>query len=164
MMNYDQELVVANDLKYANMSKVLASEFIVQEGDLLFNRTNSAELVGKVGIFNLPGTYLFASYLIRITTDRSKLLPEFLNYCLNSVKGQSAVRAFATPGVSQANISAGNLKKVFIPVPPLDQQKNAIAAIDRISAAARDGRTHLEAQRSLLRVLLNTLFTSPHDL
>ena len=103
MMNYDEELVVATELKYADMPAEVAAEFEVQKGDILFNRTNSADLVGKVGLFNLDGCFLFASYLVRIQTNRSLLLPEFLNYYLNSRHGQAAVRAFATPGVSQSN-------------------------------------------------------------
>ena len=143
MMNYDEELVAATDLKYADMSEAMAAEFTVREGDLLFNRTNSAELVGKIGIFKLPGVYLFASYLVRVSTNRDQLLPEFLNYFLNSPKGQAAVRAFATPGVSQANISAGNLKKVLVPVPSLSEQEAAVAELNRISAAHRTARSHL---------------------
>ena len=111
-MNYDEELVVASDLKYADMSADVASNYTLEHGDILFNRTNSAALVGKVGIYQLDGCYLFASYLVRIKTDNSVLLPEFLNFYLNSDLGQAAVRAFATPGVSQSNISAGSLKKV----------------------------------------------------
>lgn len=158
MMNYDEELVSPNDLKYADMPRALASGFVVQDGDILFNRTNSADLVGKVGIFKSSGEYLFASYLVRIVTDRTKLLPDFLNYYLNSSKGQSAVRAFATPGVSQANISAGSLKKVCVPVPTLKEQENAVAELDSIAAAHRASRAHLAAHQAMFQNLTNTLF------
>lgn len=97
MMNYDEELVIASDLKFADMPAQAAADYTLEHGDILFNRTNSAELVGKVGIFELEGCYLFASYLVRIKTNRSILLPEFLNYYLNSDAGQAAVRAYATP-------------------------------------------------------------------
>ncbi len=159
MMNYDEELVAATDLKYADMSEAMAAEFTVREGDLLFNRTNSAELVGKIGIFKLPGVYLFASYLVRVSTNRDQLLPEFLNYFLNSPKGQAAVRAFATPGVSQANISAGNLKKVLVPVPSLSEQEAAVARLNRISSAHRMARSHLASQAALFLSLVNTVVT-----
>src|ERR1039457_7285131 len=77
MMNYDEELVVPNDMKFADMPPDTAKQFEVHRGDILFNRTNSADLVGKVGIFDLEGTYLFASYLIRLRTDVSLMLPEY---------------------------------------------------------------------------------------
>jgi type I restriction enzyme S subunit len=157
MMNYDEELVAATDLKFADLPAEVAAEFIVKRGDLLFNRTNSADLVGKVGIFELEGAYVFASYLVRIETARDALLPEFLNYYLNSDSGLSALRAFATPGVSQSNISAGSLKKVPVPVPPLVEQRQIVRELSEISVAKRTARRHLESQRAMLRELINGL-------
>jgi len=157
MMNYDEELVAATDMKFADMPAEVATEFEVRKGDILFNRTNSADLVGKVGIFTLDGCYLFASYLVRVQTNRTVLLPEFLNYYLNSPHGQNAVRAFATPGVSQSNISAGNLKKVEVPVPSIRQQETAIEELNRIAAAKRTCRSHESTQRALLLNFINVI-------
>ncbi len=155
MMNYDEELVAATDLKYADMSAEVAADFEIKKGDILFNRTNSADLVGKVGIANLDGCYLFASYLVRVQTDRSMLLPAFLNYYLNSPHGQTSVREFATPGVSQSNISAGNLKKVKVPVPPIREQEPLVRKLDEIASAHRTTRAHVATQRRILQTLIN---------
>jgi len=157
MMNYDEELVAATDLKYADMPAEVAAEFEVKKGDILFNRTNSADLVGKVGIFNLDGYYLFASYLVRVQTDRSVLLPEFLNYYLNSPHGQTAVRAFATPGVSQSNISAGNLKKVQVPVASIREQEAIVEKLDEIASAHRVSRAHVATERAMLQAFVNAI-------
>jgi restriction endonuclease S subunit len=156
MMNYDEELVAATDLKYADMSADVAADFEIKKGDILFNRTNSADLVGKVGIANLDGCYLFASYLVRVQTDRSVLLPAFLNYYLNSPHGQTSVREFATPGVSQSNISAGNLKKVKVPVPPIREQESLVRKLDEIASAHRTTRAHVATQRRILQTLINS--------
>lgn len=157
MMNYDEELIFASDLKFADMSAELAADYKLERGDILFNRTNSADLVGKVGIFQLDGCYLFASYLVRIKADQTVLLPEFLNFYLNSDAGQRGVRAFATPGVSQSNISAGSLKKVFVPVPPLTDQTSVVRELREIAATKRYARMHLESERAVLRELINAL-------
>lgn len=157
MMNYDEELVAATDLKYADMPAEVAADFEIKKGDILFNRTNSAELVGKVGIANLDGCYLFASYLVRVQTDRSLLLPAFLNYYLNSPHGQTSVREFATPGVSQSNISAGNLKKVKVPVPPILEQELLVRKLDEIASAYRATRAHVATQRGMLQTLINAI-------
>ena len=157
MMNYDEELVTASDLKFVDMPAELAAEYALEHGDLLFNRTNSADLVGKVGIFHLDGCYLFASYLVRLKADPTVLLPEFLNFYLNSDTGQAAVRAFATPGVSQSNISAGSLKRVRVPVPPLAEQARIVQELSHISACKRTAKRHLETQRAVLRGLTNAL-------
>ena len=157
MLNYEEELVIANDLKFADMPDKVASNFILKEGHILFNRTNSAELVGKVGIFKLDGIYLFASYLVRIKTIRNMLIPEFLNFYLNSNSGQKAVRAFATPGVSQSNISAGNLKKVNVPVPPLTEQSSIAQELSQIAASKKTAKIHIEYLRFMLQELTNSL-------
>jgi restriction endonuclease S subunit len=157
MMNYDEELVNASDLKFADMSADLAADYTLQSGDILFNRTNSADLVGKVGIFQMDGCYLFASYLVRIKTDQTLLMPEFLNFYLNSNAGQTAIRAFATPGVSQSNISAGSLKKVYVPVPPLAEQTKAVQDLSIIVATKRTAKRHLESQQALMQDLTNAL-------
>jgi len=157
MMNYDEELVVASDLKFADMPAKLAADYKLEPGDILFNRTNSADLVGKVGIFQLDGRYLFASYLVRVKTDQTVLLPEFLNFFLNSDAGQTAVRAFATPGVSQSNISAGSLKKVYVPVPSLADQTRVVRELNEIAGTTRTAKRHLELLQAVLRELTNTL-------
>ena len=157
MMNYDEELITASDLKFADMPAELAAEYTLERGDILFNRTNSAELVGKVGIFGLDERYLFASYLVRIKVDREILLPEFLNFYLNSDAGQTAVRSFSTPGVSQSNISAGSLKKVYVPVPSLIDQAIVVEELSRIAGAKRDVKHHVESQIVMLRTLINAI-------
>ena len=157
MMNYDEELVVASDLKFADMPAQVAIDYKLERGDILFNRTNSADLVGKVGIFELEGCFLFASYLVRIKTDKIILLPEFLNYYLNSGAGQTAVRAFATPGVSQTNISAGSLKKVYVPVPPLSEQAIIVRELSEMAATKRITGQHLEVKRVMRQELTNNL-------
>lgn len=159
MMNYDEELIAPTptELKYADLSEHIAKNFEVKKGDILFNRTNSSDLVGKVGIFNLDGCFLFASYLVRIQTDQSRLLPEFLNYYLNSRPGQTSVRAFATPGVSQSNINVENLKKVQVPVPQVSEQKKIIRKLDEISSVYRASRMHIITQYALLHTLVNLI-------
>jgi type I restriction enzyme, S subunit len=157
MMNFDEELIAVSDLKFADLPTQVAAEYILQRGDVLFNRTNSADLVGKAGIFDLEGCYLFASYLVRIKTDRSILLPEFLNYYLNSDSGQAAVRAFATPGVSQTNISAGSLKKVYVPVPPLSEQTTIVRELSKITETRRTAGQQLDVKRAMRQELTNSL-------
>lgn len=157
MMNFDEELVVASDLKFITANPDVLEQFALKRGDVLFNRTNSLDLVGKTGIFDLPGTYLFASYLVRVTTDRETLLPEFLNFYLNSSRGQSAVRAFATPGVSQSNISAGSLKRLKLPLPPLPVQDAAVTRLCAISDGKRTARAHIARLQQLQQRLIDAV-------
>jgi type I restriction enzyme S subunit len=83
MNNLADGRIDVSDLKYVDLDRHNFAKFSVHKGDVLFNRTNSYELVGKTAIFDLDGDFVFASYLIRIVPDLTRLLPEYLNYYLN---------------------------------------------------------------------------------
>lgn len=92
-------------------------------GDILFNRTNSYEHVGRTGIFtNEHDEYMFASYLLRVAVDRTYIDPFFLNTLMNSTWFQSNIKKYATKAVGQANINATSLAAFAIPVPSLEEQ------------------------------------------
>ena len=100
------------------------SGYFLEKGDLLINRTNSLELVGKSAVFSEENRVLFASYLLRFKIDNSTASSYFVNYYLNSHQGRYCLRSLATAGVSQANINPSKLKKkLLIPLPPLPEQK-----------------------------------------
>ena len=93
-------------------------------GDILLNRTNSPDLVGKVGIVREDSEAVFASYLIRLHIDQAKVDPEFLNYWLNSSIAQRALKRLSTRGVSQANINPTEFRKHCpLPLAPLPEQR-----------------------------------------
>jgi restriction endonuclease S subunit len=157
MMNYDDGRIIANDLKYVDLDDSDFNSFKVHKGDILFNRTNSADLVGKVGIFDLEGNYVFASYLVRLRADEDQILPDFLNYYLNSGLGQRRLLAYATPGVSQTNISAGNLKKVLVPLPPMEEQKQIVEVLNNLELRKHLQRNHVAEAQKCLAALINNL-------
>ncbi|WP_160164085.1 restriction endonuclease subunit S [Nafulsella turpanensis] len=133
------------DLVSINENDLLTYQ--LQIGDLLFNRTNSYDLVGKTGIFDLDGTYTFASYLVRFRIRKDAANPEFVNYFFNSSRTQTKLKALATVGVSQCNINPTNLKKwLVVPTPPLPEQK-AIAACLGTWDKAIDTLSQLIAQK-----------------
>jgi type I restriction enzyme, S subunit len=128
MSNLIKGRVDAPDLQRVSIGADLLRSFSVRKGELLFNRTNSQGLVGKTAIFSLEGTYVFASYLIRIRIDESKADSMFVNAYLNRESVLRRVRGLATRGVSQSNISASKLARFRIPIPPQDEQR-AIASV-----------------------------------
>jgi type I restriction enzyme S subunit len=123
MMNLRDGRIVTEDLKYLDASTAEVASYQLRHGDVLFNRTNSYELVGRTAIYHIEGPHLFASYLVRLVADEMRLLPSYLVEYLNSNYGRQKVMAYASRGVSQCNISASNLLKVLIPLPPLDYQR-----------------------------------------
>jgi type I restriction enzyme S subunit len=117
MGNIQRGEIVLEDLKYVSLPQDILAPYMVHKGDVLFNRTNSQEHVGKVGIYRSGEHAVFASYLIRLIPDTSQIDSFFLGQLLNSYSAQCRIKRYATPGVEQVNINATNLGKVLIPVP-----------------------------------------------
>lgn len=136
-MNIEDGLCVENDIKYADLSEKDFEAYRLVHGDVLFNRTNSYELVGRTGVYELDGCHVFASYLIRLKTKPEKLEPKFLTLYLNSDFGRRQVLAYATKAVSQANVNASNLLRVRIPLPPLEVQQQLLGEIARAKSAEK---------------------------
>ena len=162
MMNILDGAMIANDMKYVDLSDDEFKTYKVEEGDILFNRTNSADLVGKLGIFELDGDFVFASYLVRLKAKKNVILPEYLNYYLNSGSGQKRILAFATAAVSQTNINASNLQKVLVPVPPILEQEQIVARIKLIDDSKKMLFEHLENSQNLKKQSLTSLLGENH--
>lgn len=159
MNNLHDGTINIRDLQYVDLDKELFLKFRLNKGDLLFNRTNSHELVGKTALFNLSGDYVFASYLIRIVPDASKLTPEFLNYYLNTESTQARLKSLASRGVSQSNISATKLKSFKIPIPPLSEQWKISRILQVIDKKLQAEEARRQAMESLFKTLLHNLMT-----
>jgi type I restriction enzyme S subunit len=154
MMNIEHGLCVENDIKYVDLNGKDFEAYRLVPGDVLFNRTNSYELVGRTGVYELKGDHVFASYLVRVKTHPEKLEPKFLTLYLNSDCGRRQVLAYATKAVSQANVNASNLLRVRLPLPPLDIQQQLLDEIAHAKSAEKavTGRRFfaLEMKKQLL--------------
>jgi len=141
-------------------SAISAEEFEkyrLTRGDILFNRTNSFEHVGRTGIFDLEGDYCFASYLIRLTVADGKADPFFVNAFMNSDSFQQGIKQFASRAIGQSNINAKSLAGYRIPLPPLATQQAIVAEIEAeqaLVAANRELITRFEKkiQSTLARI------------
>ena len=158
MNNLQNGRLDINDLKYYSPKNNELEKFILDKGDVLFNRTNSYELVGKVSIFNEEAIYSFASYLIRLKTSGNRLDSRFLNFYLNSAIGLSKIRKYRTPGVSQSNINAQNIKSVPIPLAYIKIQKKIMDKIDNIQTNEDSLISQISASQSLQKSLINQIF------
>ena len=92
--------------------------------DILFNRTNSRELVGKTAIYRGDIPAIYAGYLVLI---RPILIdPEYLNYVMNSHYEWSFCQRVRSDGINQSNVSASKIGELLIPIPPLSEQKRIV--------------------------------------
>lgn len=117
-------------MKRAEISAADVAKYRLNRGDLLFNRTNSFEHVGRTGIFDLPADYVFASYLIRLEINSELAEPRYINAFMNSARFQKGIKSRASRAVNQANISASALAGYEIPLPPLEDQRRIVAEIE----------------------------------
>ena len=118
-------------LKYLSRENHELPELFLKTGDILFSRTNSAELVGKAAVFRGdPTPSTFASYLIRIRTN-SNCVPDFLAVSLNSPYGRRWIAKVATQQVGQANVNGTKLSNFEFALPTVADQRSVIATFDR---------------------------------
>ena len=123
-----------SDLKYAGLSKRDSDNTILGNGDLLFNRTNSKELVGKCAIWRgAKENFSFASYLVRFRLKHG-MLPEYLWATLNSAYGKYRLVSAAKQAVSMANVSPTDLGRITVPLPPLPLQEKFAQLVTQIEA------------------------------
>jgi len=131
MGNLQGGKIIFNNLKFYSSLKDIEN-LILQKGDLLFNRTNSYELVGKTSIFNGSDfeKVTFASYLIRIKVKNREVLPGYLNYFLNSPYVEILKKDLKSQQVGQANINGTKLKNISLPVPSIQEQSLIVSSIE----------------------------------
>ncbi|NDL65069.1 restriction endonuclease subunit S [Acerihabitans arboris] len=122
------------DLAYTS-DPVEIKKYKLEPKDILFNRTNSPELVGKTSIYNSENPAIYAGYLIRIQC-LPELNPEFLNYHLNSHLAKQYCYSVKTDGVSQSNINAQKLAAYPLNVPPLIEQLEIVRRVEQLFAYA----------------------------
>jgi type I restriction enzyme S subunit len=113
-------------------------KYILKKGDVLFNRTNSPELVGKTAIYQGERPTIFAGYLIRLNQINKLVLPKYLNYFLNSITAKKHGNGVKTDGVNQSNINGEKLSNYPFPYTPLEEQEQIVEAIEsRLSICDR---------------------------
>lgn len=128
-------------MKYADISREEFATLKLNRGDVLFNRTNSIEHVGKTGLFDLEGDYCFASYLVRVVPDTSKVLPLFLTMMMNSAEFQTEAKSKASKSINQANINATIMRNMRVPIPALPEQHRIVKVVESLEAMSREAKS-----------------------
>ncbi len=118
-------------LVYTNNEEEI-EKYLLKANDVLFNRTNSAELVGKTAIYKNERPAIFAGYLIRLHRKEDLIDAEFLNYYLNSIPAKEYGKTVMSRSINQANINGTKLKQYPISVPPLVKQKEFVEKLHKL--------------------------------
>ncbi len=141
-------------MKYMHPSQQELKKLTLQKGDILVNRTNSAELVGKCAVFDLDGDYLFASYIIRLRLDPQKANPYLVAEYINSPLGRAYMFAERKQMTGQANVNSQKLRALPIKLPLLDEQRRIVAYLDSVQARLASVRELQSATGDELSALL----------
>ena len=119
-------------------------KYLLKSGDVLFNRTNSPELVGKTSIYRGEMPAIYAGYLIKLDYEKNIVVGDYLNYYLNSSKAKEYYMQVKTDGVSQSNINAKKIGEFEIPLPTLSEQHEIVRLIDDLLARERKAQQATE--------------------
>lgn len=119
-------------------------KYLLKPGDILFNRTNSPELVGKTSIYRGEMPAIYAGYLIKLDYEKNIIVGDYLNYYLNSSKAKEYYMQVKTDGVSQSNINAKKIGEFEIPLPTLSEQHEIVRLINDLLARERAAKQATE--------------------
>ena len=128
MGNLQQGEIDWTNLAYSNDEED-NRKYQLSPGDVLFNRTNSAELVGKTAIYRGEYPAIFAGYLIKLDYDHSRITGDYLNYILNSPEANAYCNKVKSDGVNQSNINAKKIGAFSFRLPGIEEQKEAVRII-----------------------------------
>jgi type I restriction enzyme S subunit len=147
--------VDTGDLKYVNLTQAELKRLSLTSSDVLIVRSNgNPDYVGRSAPITADvakSDMVYASYLIRLRTDITRLLPEYLSAFLNSAYGRAAMRNAIRTTAGQSNLNGENLTKIQLPIPSIEEQarfrdiwlqvrelRRLIAKSENIAAEMRD--------------------------
>lgn len=150
-----------SDLLYTDDENEI-KKYLLKKNDVLFNRTNSAELVGKTAIYKGERKAIFAGYLIRINRIESLIAADYLTYYLNTHAAKTYGNTIRSFGVNQSNINGTKLKSYPLPLPLLEEQHRIVEEIEsRLSVADKLEETitiSLQQSETLRQSILKKAF------
>ncbi|MBI1786205.1 MAG: hypothetical protein HYR60_01475 [Acidobacteria bacterium] len=148
------------EISYSNLDFVdeVDDNLLLETGDLLYNRTNSPDQVGKAAVFRRTRTdaVTFASYLVRLRVNH-RANAWFLNYVFNSDGFLGFARRLAIPSVQQSNLNSTRYTRIFIPLPPPMEQEAIRSYLDEKVGEVKRVAASIEAQITTLTAYRKSL-------
>ena len=148
-----------SDLKYVNLPAEEVEKYRLHEGDILFNRTNSKELVGKTGLWDDTRDAIAASYFIRVRVQRDKLNPRYFWAFMNSRHMKRVLFETARGAIGQANINSKELKAFKLALPPLTLQQDFAGRVEQVRSIQAQQSTATAKAQAAFEALLAQAFT-----
>lgn len=145
------------DVKWVPLSAAEQAKLNLRDGDVLFNRVNSHELVGKTAVWHHGDGYTFAGYLIRLRL-RAETNGDYVSTAMNMPSMKRTLMNMAKPSINMANISGSDLARVNIPLPPIAAQKHFKDFRRRLIQSRGSSSAHLREASALFDSLVARAF------
>ncbi len=146
-----------NSLKYIDLERKEIDKYTVKNGDILFNRTNSKELVGKTTVFDQDETMVIAGYIIRVRAN-TIANPYYIAGYLNSEHGKLILQNMCKNIVGMANINAQELQDIKILIPPIELQDAFESIVNKVKHQKQKVQSQLTQSDDLFNSLLQRAF------
>lgn len=159
--NIINEQIDVSELKYANLPDNETEKLILQDGDILFVRTNgNKQYTGRCAVYQgEPEGALFASYLIRVRLAKETVSPSFVQSFLSSV-GREQITSKANPAADgKFNIDTGILKSLLVPRPAYSEQEKIIGTLQKIETKLTNAQKRARLGKQLFSSMLHQLMT-----
>lgn len=141
-------------LVYTNNDEEI-EKYLLKQYDLLFNRTNSREMVGKTAIFESTQKTIYAGYLVKFRPINSN--PYFVNIVLNSKTHREWCNEVKTDALGQSNINAEKLKNFVAPLPPLTEQKEIVSRVEKLLANVTELEKQITEREEMTKQLMQSI-------
>lgn len=152
-ITYDGKLDL-RDLKSIDLSEKDLEKYSVKKDDILFNRTNSKELVGKTCVYNIPETMILAGFIIRVRLNELAN-PLFVSAFLNTDYSKQLFKTICKNASGQSNINATELQKIKIYIPPISLQNEFADFVRQVDKSKFENIVYLN--KTLLSKILSQI-------
>ncbi len=155
-ITYSGELDLS-DTKTIDIPDEELDKCTVSRGDLLFNRTNSKELVGKTCVYNRDEPMVLAGFVVRVRLNK-KALPEFVSAFMNTSFSKQMLLGMCKAAIGQANINAQELQNISIYIPPIELQREFVSFKEQIDKSKSVIQKSLDETQLLFDSLMQQYF------
>ncbi len=155
-ITYSGELDLS-DTKTIDIPDEELDKCTVRRGDLLFNRTNSKELVGKTCVYNRDELMVLAGFVVRVRLNK-KTLPEFVSAFMNTSFSKQMLLGMCKAAIGQANINAQELQNIGIYIPPIELQREFVSFKEQIDKSKSVIQKSLDETQLLFDSLMQKYF------
>jgi len=155
MGNLQDGVVVWENLVYTNDDGEI-QQYLLMSEDLLFNRTNSRELVGKTALFDCEEKAIYAGYIVRFHMC-GQISAHFSNYVMNSIYHRKWCNMVKADALGQSNINATKLREFVFPLPPLAEQQAIVDCVEKLVAMIDELEKQVSARKEQSEMLMQSV-------